>query len=1545
MAAMSKTRLWTWIAVAVWVTLIAVLLATDSGRSVGKALLASTLLIAVGWIAIEFGYKKWRQKRQNAFDENLAAREGVDDRRREWSTWTDELNRQGIDRYQLPFYLLVGEPQGGKSILLHNSELHFPFGQSRLSGLGGTRGCDWWFTEEAVILDVAGRLFTHEGGASDAAEWEAFLDLLVGYRPLSPANGILLVLPCDSLLGDSPETTTDKARRIQDTLLTLANKLQAQIPVYVVMTKADKIFGFAECVHRLDAKRRLEMFGWSRPAGLVDSPFSQSEVQDGFEEIVQRARVLRSNMVATAQIPEALGEVDRLYAFPDELESMWPAIDRYLTQIFTESSLVDRLYFRGLYLTSGLQSGAPIAKACAELVGENSESDQRDLEAIFSQQRAYFIRDLVKSRVFGERGLVRPTDRRLKAARTRQWVAYGAAGFLTLTSMAGAAWYLMRGRGDDLVAKYSVAIDATRTGDVVNAYEGIPLTEASRRLGGVEESLVAIDDAIRHPSGGLERIFKGAKTSFHGLFAKVFDQRYAPLVRHVAEGRLLEESRGAPDSEREFKEGVKRAIFLMDTNPRPMGGEGTTEEEWLTLLTIAEIDSDSSVSGVEGSLAPREARERRRFFDVEPSAIEEPVLSDELQEATGIFEGRFEGLLDPVQGHLAEGAVGFVAAWDGTRTLFNELSAEIPNERGSALSRPEFLAKCRDYAVASSALSRRLNSLDAPPTSAPQDHLRDIDITLLFTEFGRLKELHGFFHLAKYGESAEDNSDWDSATGFEEFAQSLLRDTKSADGQPINLKALLPKVSLRDLRGRRAPTPSMRSARSVRLSDVTLPTRTAVQETGLVSISVREVETRFLDPDLLRVAEPGDMDRGGGAPQEVLEELRVFGQILSAGGDGNLLERARRNLALAQAIDAGNAFISNYPNWRRLKQAIEADDTIPMSIATETYCHDLVGILESFESVELQPWVDHLRQCLVEGDLEKQTYLDQLKERSENEPLNFGPQGETPWGEISAIGSGFGDDDAIRARRIAEYLALIASDRVPDLTTFRPSSGAYTGSSIKQIGDDHGQLQLLAGELGTERLEENGDLAAYGKYLAVRDGQLLTRLEGHRARLESKWKTVEVDNWSTLSTASRGTLEAVSETGVGELFRSLDDEQAPRSLREAAGASSRLVQSEAFLSTTLMPWLSAGYSVGELTGRPASIHLASYANEVSASNQGNRSELPAIYGKYRVLPGVEGPGADPWHDRLKLLKEGLDAKVLEEISRSFLREFRAQFLQRGEPGNPTDWEVVAEAISRDKLESRTPPPTGDQTALTTRLQRMFRANGQLSRFQASEGWTDAWGSEGGSTLGGMITEWIKDNEVALTDAEYSSWGLFQFMSNFQAFLGPSVEEGETRGPWQAKITIAAIRDPSDRKSVWNAANEVSRNNFSHRYHGSGTTWERSATLSQVRELVIEPWSYIDDTDSAEARRLAFRWAKDGTDADLGPENQDEIAFYSSLAPALLVWNHAYGSPVDAGPRTEWDIRFPVKLSINDVTDKTQYYVDMRVTFDRPLPMRPDFARF
>src|SRR5688572_7157961 len=120
-----------------------------------------------------------------------------------------DKKRGGKGLYDLPWYIIVGAPGSGKSTVLVKSGLHFPLeqrtGRNALRGIGGTRNCDWWFTDEAVFLDTAGRYTTQDSdAAADGESWKAFLGLLRKHRRRQPINGILLTISAQDLMMQTP---------------------------------------------------------------------------------------------------------------------------------------------------------------------------------------------------------------------------------------------------------------------------------------------------------------------------------------------------------------------------------------------------------------------------------------------------------------------------------------------------------------------------------------------------------------------------------------------------------------------------------------------------------------------------------------------------------------------------------------------------------------------------------------------------------------------------------------------------------------------------------------------------------------------------------------------------------------------------------------------------------------------------------------------------------------------------------------------------------------------------------------------------------------------------------------------------------------------------------------------------------------------------------------------------------------------------------------------------------------------------------------------
>jgi type VI protein secretion system component VasK len=145
----------------------------------------------------------------------------------------------------LPWYLIIGPPGCGKTTALVNSGLRFPladqFGKNAIEGTGGTRNCDWWFTDEAVLLDTAGRYTTQDSYAEvDSAAWGGFLGMLKKYRPRRPINGVLVALSLADLIQQSD---AEREQRLSQRLL---RRLQEERDPQ----RRDLIYAFPAAVQR-----------------------------------------------------------------------------------------------------------------------------------------------------------------------------------------------------------------------------------------------------------------------------------------------------------------------------------------------------------------------------------------------------------------------------------------------------------------------------------------------------------------------------------------------------------------------------------------------------------------------------------------------------------------------------------------------------------------------------------------------------------------------------------------------------------------------------------------------------------------------------------------------------------------------------------------------------------------------------------------------------------------------------------------------------------------------------------------------------------------------------------------------------------------------------------------------------------------------------------------------------------------------------------------------------------------------------------------------
>src|SRR5262249_3364359 len=124
------------------------------------------------------------------------------------------------------------------------------------------RYCDWWFTEDAVLIDTAGRYTTQDSDAkADKQSWLAFLALLKKNRPRQPINGVIVAISLEDLMVLSTADLASHSNAIRTRLLELHEKLKVAFPVYALFTKGDLVAGFVEYFGFLGENGRKQVWG------------------------------------------------------------------------------------------------------------------------------------------------------------------------------------------------------------------------------------------------------------------------------------------------------------------------------------------------------------------------------------------------------------------------------------------------------------------------------------------------------------------------------------------------------------------------------------------------------------------------------------------------------------------------------------------------------------------------------------------------------------------------------------------------------------------------------------------------------------------------------------------------------------------------------------------------------------------------------------------------------------------------------------------------------------------------------------------------------------------------------------------------------------------------------------------------------------------------------------------------------------------------------------------------------------------------------------
>jgi type VI secretion system protein ImpL len=346
--------------------------------------------------------------------------------------------------YQLPWYAIIGPPGAGKTTALLNAGLRFPLadamGKGAMAGVGGTRLCDWWFTDEAVLIDTAGRYTTQDSDATvDRAGWDGFLGLLKSTRPRQPLNGVMVAIGLPDVAQASSAERLGHARTIRRRIDELQARLGVRMPLYVLFTKADLIAGFTEFFDDLDAPGRAQVWGTTFPLDAAGSP-ADAAFADAFGALVER---LGEHSVQRLQAERNADRRAAIALFPNQVASLGQPLGEFLQAAFGGGGAGGDAapLLRGVYFTSGTQEGTPVDR----LIGSLARSfglDQRRAASLHPEQgRSYFLERLLRDVVFNEAMLVAEPPALVRRRRAMHIGAAGVAAAIVLV-VAGLLWHI-----------------------------------------------------------------------------------------------------------------------------------------------------------------------------------------------------------------------------------------------------------------------------------------------------------------------------------------------------------------------------------------------------------------------------------------------------------------------------------------------------------------------------------------------------------------------------------------------------------------------------------------------------------------------------------------------------------------------------------------------------------------------------------------------------------------------------------------------------------------------------------------------------------------------------------------------------------------------------------------------------------------------------------------------------------------------------------------------------------------------------------------------